>query len=265
MEFLVSTDRLLAFAASFARIGGILVPISSLGWRIFNVRHCAIAALILTVVVTPFAERHAMQLPFEHDLLVVTMFRELMLGLTLGLCIRLLLMSFQIAGHLVSQMAGWQLDAEASEIPEASPVNRLFDLISIALLLAVGGHRLLISAMLKGFETFPIGAAISADRLNGVVTKVLANSFELGLRIALPLVGVVMLAGIVTGIMQRTMPRFGALASTVGWMPLVVTATLLISIGGMASCVDYGWEQGVLKVFAALRDEPALKSASTIP
>jgi flagellar biosynthetic protein FliR len=265
MEFIPSLDRLLVFLAVLARLGGTMAPLSSLGGHAINRRQRVAASVIFSIIVTPFSERYATEFVLEPDFLTAMMFRELMLGLTLGLCIRLLLLCFQIAGNLIAQMAGWQLGVGPSDASGGMPLSRLFDLLSVALLFAVGGHRLIMSALLDGFERFPIGQPLSAERLTTVVTDVLSQTFQLGWRIASPVVGVLVLAGIIAGLMQRTMPRLGAMASTVGWVPLVVTATLLISIGGMASCVDQPWDQELGKVFAALRGEQELVSALETP
>ena len=175
-----------------------------------------------------------------------------MVGVTFGLCIRMLLYSFQIAGGLVSQMSGWPMPSgsPSGDSTQEAPLARLLDLMSLAILLAIGGHRQLMTAFLEGFRLIPIGVGeVSADMLS-VVGGIVQHSLHMGLRIAAPLVASTLLAGIVVALFQRTMPRLGAMASTIGWAPLAAIATLLVSLGGMAVCFEQPWNEQLTRLVA---------------
>ena len=215
-----------------------MAMLGSLGGRIVPWRYRIAATVVLGLVVTPCCQPIQGGMSASPATFGMVLVSEFMLGVTLGLCLRLVLLCFQLASGIVSQMSGWQLGAASSPDGEEVALSRLFSLLSVAMFFAIGGHRLLMSAFLDGLEQIPIGSPIAADRLSAVVVDVLAQSFQTGLRLAAPLVGVLVLAGLVAGLAQRTMPRFGALATTIGWVPLAIVATILLSLGGIASCVD---------------------------
>ena len=116
---------------------------------------------------------------------------EALVGLLLGLGINILFSGIQVAGQIVSQMSGLSLaDVFNPGFDEdVSVFSQLFYFLTLAVFVAVGGHRIVTEALLDTFAAAPPGHAALGDNFVEVLVSIVTQSFALGIRAAAPLLG----------------------------------------------------------------------------
>ncbi|MEX0675753.1 MAG: flagellar biosynthetic protein FliR [Pirellulales bacterium] len=198
----------------------------------FRVR--ALLALALTVLVVPLEVGRVTAQPDSLPAILITAGGEALVGLMLGLGVRILFSAMQIAGQLISQMSGFQLaDVFNPGVHASVPVfSHLLSCVAAAVFFILGGHRRVIEALLDTFVWLPAGqGGFSRSTVDAVATLV-AHSFVLGVRAAAPAVVALLLATVIIGLVSRTLPQLNVLSLGFGVNALVALAAFGVSLGG---------------------------------
>lgn len=252
--FLVS--RLVIFTLVLARTSGMIVgaPIFSTLGMPRRVR--ALLAVTMALVVTPVylgASPPPMDCLAEYGRILAN---EVLLGLLLGVGVNVVLSGTQIAGQLVSQMSGLSLaDVASPGFDENQSVfSQLFYLVTLAVFVAVGGHRILTAALLDTFAWAPPGHAVVGGSLTEVFMDIVTQSFALGVRAAAPLVIVLLLSTLLLGLITRTLPQINIIAVGFGLNSLLTLGLLSVTLGAVA----WTFQNPAIDVLQQIQD--ALKS-----
>ncbi len=84
-------------------------------------------------------------------------------------------------------------------------VARLVGLLVTAVMLAVGGHRLLLGVLLDSFEAIPAGHVTFHDSMMTLMVDQLSAGMAAGVRVAAPVIAALLLSNLVTGLISRTL------------------------------------------------------------
>jgi flagellar biosynthetic protein FliR len=232
--FLVS--RFFVFILVLARTGALIATAPVFGSLALPRRVRALLAVTMSLLVTPI-HLDAYVPPVEHfaqygRILV----NEVLVGLLLGLGMNILFAGIQVAGQIVSQMSGLSLaDVFNPGFDEdVSVFSQLFYFLTLAVFVAVGGHRIVTEALLESFAWAPPGHAALGLSVVDVLTTILTQSFELGIRAAAPLLVALLLSNLVLGLISRTLPQINVIAVGFGLNSLLALGMLFVSIGGVA-------------------------------
>ena len=193
----------------------------------------ALAALI--VPLTNSIDLSQLASPLE---LTFALVREGLIGLLIGIVLQLLITGLQTVGEIAGTAGGLQLgDAYDSTARASVPVlSRMISMLSIALLLASGGHRELLDALMGSFTALPPGRMQLDAGMMGIVTNELSGGLTAGVRAAAPLLAALLLANMITGLVSRTLPQLNLLAIglNVNALTLLLIAMLSVAaIGGV--------------------------------
>lgn len=232
------------FALVLARILGLFLgaPIlsnTSLPMRI----RVAISSLL---AVAMMATVHADTLPADGYAFAVAMTSEALVGLAIGLLVRLVFVAFEVAGELQGFQMGLAManvfDPESQS--ETAVLGSLYlNLVSISFLL-MDGHHLLIRALAASFDAFPVGGALDAAVLTQALHGSASSMWATGARIAAPVTGVLLLMNALLGFLNRVMPQMSIfnvgfpLTAMAGYLAVLLTvpetvAFFLRSYGGL--------------------------------
>jgi len=139
---------------------------------------------------------------------ILVVLREIAIGLALGFAARALIAGAELAGHICSQQIGFSYAATID--PEGGVRNTalasLYGLLATFTWLAIDGHHLLLRALHASYLGLPIGSgALDASLLNAI-RQVFALVFVTGMRLAAPVVAVILLVEVALGLISRTAP-----------------------------------------------------------
>lgn len=161
---------------------------------------------------------------------------EALVGLLLGLGMTILFSGIQVTGQIVSQLSGLSLAEVFSPgfDDDVSIFSQLFYFVTLAVFVAVGGHRIMTEALLDTFTAAPPGHPALGTNFVDVLVGVLTQSFALGIRAAAPLMVALLMSNIVLGLISRTLPQINVIAVGFSVNALLALALLFLSIGAAA-------------------------------
>ena len=186
---LLNVERFLVFTLVLTRTSGLLIATPFLGTTQAPATVRALIALAPAALIMP--SQWSVPLPYPGSLLVyaVLLGGELLLGLLLGTGITILLGGIQMAGDMISRVGGLTLSdvldpTTSSSVPLFS---ELLALLSTALFLIMGGHRMLLGGLLDTFRVIPPGGTVAMILAGG------RGDADPGLLASLVKVGVVLI------------------------------------------------------------------------
>jgi flagellar biosynthetic protein FliR len=232
--FLIS--RFMIFTLVLARISAVVMTAPLFGSQVLPRRVRALLAVALSLLVTPVylgTTLPPVEQITQYGRLLVN---EVLVGLLLGLGLNILFSGIQVAGQVVSQMSGLSLaDVFNPGIEEdASVFSQLFYFLTMAVFVAIGGHRILTEALLETFAAAPPGHAVLGAGFLDVLTGILTQSFALGISAAAPLLVALLLSNLILGLVSRTLPQINVIAVGFGLNSLLAMGLLSVSLGAVA-------------------------------
>jgi flagellar biosynthetic protein FliR len=262
-------EKFLVFTLVLTRTSGLLATAPVYGTQDVPMTVRALLSMILAVLVMPTQWNASLADPGGTLQYLALVGSELVVGVCLGLGVMMLLAGVQMAGELMSRLGGLSLsDVFDPTFNGNTPLfSRLLVLVSTAVLLGIGGHRVLLGGLLDTFQTIPPGraAAMLLDSAQagagggllssaaGLLVLLGAQSFELAIRASVPVVTALLLATLLLGLISRTLPQLNILALGFGLNALLTFAVLSLSMGAIALVFQAQIEPTLQALFQAMR------------
>ena len=112
------------------------------------------------------------------------------------------------AGQVISTTSGMSMaNVFNPEIGQSTEISRFYSIIAILLFFSLNLHHYFIYALIKSFEYVPIGKA----NTQGIVQmgiRLSAEIFVLAIKLAAPVITIVMITNILMGILYKLIPQF---------------------------------------------------------
>ena len=162
-------------------------------------------SLLLTLALAPIVVA-----PVDVGLinLVAIVAREMAIGLALAFAVRALIAGAELAGSLSGYQIGFSYGSLID--PQSGVRNSMFTVLyanlAIITFLATNGHHTMIRALAESYAQLPIGLGHIDRSLVTVVTGMLGIVFVLGVRLATPLILVLLVVEIALGLIARAAP-----------------------------------------------------------
>lgn len=151
---------------------------------------------------------------------------EVLLGLAIGFALQLGYASVLIAGETISNTMGLGFASMADpQTGQSTPViGQFLTIFATLLLLAIDGHLMLLATIVESYSALPPGFAFLGPEMLWGIVKFGGTLFSMGLLIALPVGGALILIQFIMGFLARTAPALNLFA--VG-IPVTITAGLV--------------------------------------
>lgn len=170
--------------------------------------------------------------------LVAVLAREVAIGLALALGIRTLVLGAELAGHLTGYQLGLSMGALID--PQTGVRNTilavLYANVTIVVMFATNAHHALIRALADSYAALPVGLGSLDASLAASVAELIGVVFILGVRIAAPVIVVLLIVEIALGVVARVAPALNVLMSgaplrlAVGLLVVAATVTAMPAI-----------------------------------
>lgn len=154
-----------------------------------------------------------------------TLVQQVGIGMAIGFTVRLVFTAVELAGEMVGLQMGLNFASFFDPMANAqvSAVSRFFGNIAVLLFIAINGHLTVLMAIIKSFDTFPIGGSLLQAFARVRVYELGADLFASGLWIALPMIGLLLFVNLTLGVISRVAPQMNIYA--IGF-PVTLTAGL---------------------------------------
>jgi flagellar biosynthetic protein FliR len=226
-------QQFLVFVLVLTRIGTLVFTLPSISGSGVPMQVRALLAVTIALLVTPLQWGHEVPEPANLAHLTSMLAKEGMLGLALGATMNLLLAGMQLAGQVIGQVSGFSLaDVLDPTFDESISIfAQLLETVAVSIFFIVGGHRLLIDALISSFTWMPPGQGDLPSDLPEALTDIAGRSFEVALRAAAPVMVSLLLATLIVAVISRTLPQLNSLALGMNLNALVVLGSLAVCIG----------------------------------
>ena len=207
--------RILALFSALPVMGQRNVPMRLRVALAFLIAFCAQATLPVMPVIA-----------LDSPAAVLAVVQQVLIGVSLGFAVRVVFAAVEFAGEIVGLQMGLNFAGFFNPMTggEATAVSRFFGVAVSWLFIVIGGHLLLIGAVVQSFQAFPVSGEPFAF-LRAVQPQVWgAEVFRLGLWIALPLIAMLLFVNLVLGIISRVAQQMNIFA--IGF-PITVSVGLI--------------------------------------
>lgn len=147
---------------------------------------------------------------FEFALLIL---KEIVFGLALGYISKLIFGIIDMAGQLIDFQAGFSMASvyDPTAGGQVSNFGKVYYWMSISLFFILDLHHAVIESLIRSFSYVPL-TEIGYNKLGVLeVLNLFSKVFELGFKLAVPIVIVVLITDIVLGIISRSIPQINVL------------------------------------------------------
>jgi flagellar biosynthesis protein FliR len=239
-------EKFLVFTLVLTRVSGLTMTAPIYGTKDVPMMVRALLAFALAVLVMPGQLGASLAAPGSTLQYLVLVAGEMLVGVCLGMGITVLLSGLQMAGELMSRIGGLTMSDvfDPTMNTDVPLFSRLLLLVSTAVFVGIGGHRMVMAGLLDTFQAVPPGGAVLAvfdgatpgtgGMLRPLLDTFLAlvvESFNLGVRTSVPVVTAVLLATLVLGLIGRTLPQLNILMVGFGLNSMLTFAVLALSLG----------------------------------
>ena len=138
---------------------------------------------------------------------------EFAVGFALGLGVMTIVSGLQMAGSLIDAQIGVSLGSVFNPEFEsdASLSGELLHQLGLVIFLIVGGHHLMVSALIDTFQTLPVGYAWISPPAIEVLSDLVHQSLVLAVQISGPVMGMMAVVGLAMGFLGHTIPQINVL------------------------------------------------------
>ena len=163
--------------------------------------------------------------------------QQVVSGLSSGFAVRVVFAAVELAGEVIGFQMGLNFAAffDPSMNAQSSALGRFFGHMAAFLFVVLNGHVMVLMAVTRSFEAFPVGMS-AFDALHKLqLFKLGTDLFASALWIALPMVGMLIFVNLSLGIVSRVAPQINIFAVgfpitlVVGLLGVALTVPLLES------------------------------------
>ncbi|MDJ0939386.1 MAG: flagellar biosynthetic protein FliR [Woeseiaceae bacterium] len=206
-------ERIAIFIWPFVRIGAFVMVMPVVGGSFVPVRVRLLLAVALTAVIAPVIPTASTPEVLSVTGLV-TMIREIAIGVTLGFLVQLVFDAIALGGQVIgmSMGLGFAVFLDKARGVNIPVLGQLFLMLGMLVFLSMDGHLALVQLLAISFEAWPMGALVFST---AVMTDLLiwtSQLFVFAMKIALPAVTAILVVNLAFGTMSRAAPTLNLFA-----------------------------------------------------
>jgi flagellar biosynthesis protein FliR len=155
---------------------------------------------------------------------------EALVGLAMGAIASLPMLSLEMSGVMMGQSMGLGLARvynPDSDI-DADVTGQFLYYIGAGIFIAMGGLEQLMGGVIESFARVPLGGFEVGKAPLDLLTGTLTSGFDLAIRVAAPVTGIVLLLVIVIGVMGKTMPQINVMS--VGFAVKIIAGLAMLTL-----------------------------------
>jgi len=210
--FSFSLNDFILLMLIFFRVAGILFASPVFGSTSVPVIAKVGLSALITAMIAPSYHTNTI-FPVDVIALSVIILKEVGIGFLIGFFARLIFTAVQLGGQLIGLQMGLGIvsvmDPQTQQ--QVSIVAQFEYLIAILLFLALDGHLWFIRAIFVSFKTIEIGSFYVSSGVIELTIKMIGDMFVLGLKVAAPIMGLILCFDTLLGIFARTVPQMNVL------------------------------------------------------
>lgn len=197
------------FVLVFVRIAAIVMLLPGIGETFISMRIRLFFAVVLTLVIAPVVENFLPLEPPTAGALGLLVISEIVIGLYLGLIARILLLTLDTTGRVISFSIGLASAQvfNPSSSSQATLPGLILTMLGILMIFVTNLHHLMITAMVDSYQSFEPGRPLPVNDMGEAITLLVAQSFKIAVQLSAPFLIFSLLFFVALGVIARLMPQ----------------------------------------------------------
>ena len=211
--FAFNSETLLSFLLTLMRVSLIVFLMPFYGGETIPAPVKAALCLILALALWPHLSFPAGAFPAHPLGIIVILLGELILGMTLGMCVHFIFAGIQTGGELLGFQMGFTMVSLVDPLSGArvSITSHLLYMVSLLTFLTLDGHLHLLRALAESFTLLPPGGLTMRGNLVDNVLSLSGGMFVLAVKIAAPVMAAIFMVELALALMARAAPQMNLL------------------------------------------------------
>lgn len=201
--------NIFALMLVFIRLGTAFLVLPTVGEFLVPQRVRLGLAFLICLLVLPLLRPSLPTQPATPADLTTMVIIESFLGLFIGLLPRLMLGGLEVAGMVVAQQSGLSnaFVYNPALASQGSVPGAFLAWAGLILILATDMHHMLLRAVVESYMIFPAGRLPLIGDMTGMVMRVVADSFRIGVEMATPFLATGLVFSLALGVISRLAPQ----------------------------------------------------------
>ncbi|MCP5006854.1 MAG: flagellar biosynthetic protein FliR [Planctomycetes bacterium] len=197
--------------------------------------------VVVAIVIFPTVDGAAFMVPKSILAFMLIVFKEVAIGFVIGYGATLVFGAFVVAGDLISGEIGLQMAQMSDPLfgGQVNQVSQMVQMFGFLLLLAINGHHWVINSLALSYETVPITEFFWSGATMSTTLKLFQGLFVSAIKLAAPIMIILSLIVVVTGIISRATPEIGILMIVFPLKILVGFVILVFTFPFMVRTMEY--------------------------
>ena len=237
MEAYATADQVWAGGLIFARIGAILMLLPGFGEAYVPPRVRLSLALIISLALWPVVRATLPGLPDTVGGMAGWIIHEVVVGLMIGLLLRMFMSALTTAGEIISLQTTLSFSQTANPM-QAQPGTTLaafLTLLGVTLLFATNTHHLFIAGMVGSYRLIAPAQPLVMSDFTTMAVRTLGDSFLLGVQLAAPVLVFALIFNLASGLIARVMPSFQVYFAAAPLSVILGLSIFALSLGALGT------------------------------
>ena len=145
--------------------------------------------------------------------LIIYIFYEIVNGLILGLILNIAFEVVLMAGSLLDVHIGLSMvnTVDPNSKANTTITGNLLHYVALIIFFIVDGHHMLIKSLMESFIILPMGNGLLHAETMSTLIEIIANYFVIGLKIAIPIVLIMIMTDVAMGLVSRAVPQINVM------------------------------------------------------
>jgi flagellar biosynthesis protein FliR len=237
VEAYATADQVWAGGLIFARIGAILMLLPGFGEAYVPPRVRLSLALVISLALWPVVRATLPGLPETVGGMAGWIIHEVVVGLMIGLLLRMFMSALTTAGEIISLQTTLSFSQTANPM-QAQPGTTLaafLTLLGVTLLFATNTHHLFIAGMVGSYRLIAPAQPLVMSDFTTMAVRTLGDSFLLGVQLAAPVLVFALIFNLASGLIARVMPSFQVYFAAAPLSVLLGLSIFALSLGALGT------------------------------
>jgi flagellar biosynthetic protein FliR len=215
MEILdiIQPDRFRVFMLVLMRISVFLFLFPVFSSNVFPTTLKMGFALVMSLLFYSVVPVDVSRFPMDVWSTGLLLIGEVLIGLTLGLCLRVFFGAVQLAGQVIGFQMGFAMinvvDPQTGS--NVSIMDQLGYWVCVVVFLVLNGHHMIIMSLIDSFDLVPMGFFSSHPALLGKMLEVTADMFVLSIKIGAPVIAALIFVNAGFGLIAKFSPQMNVM------------------------------------------------------
>ena len=210
MNFLpIQYQEFKAFFLILIRVSVILLMFPFFSSRIIPVLVKAGLVLMITIILFSVIDNKELQFPDTLCGIVQMITAELIIGMILGLLVKIVFEGIRMMGQLVGFQTGFAitniLDPQSGI--QVSILSNMAYLVAMVIFLILNGHHILLNAIRESFEIINVGSLSLDRRIFQEIINASGDMFVIAIKIGAPAIAALLFTKVVFGLITKLIPQ----------------------------------------------------------